>query len=209
VFSVYTDSTNNVSKVIKLSPSVKILHNEVYIPIRFLGESLGYTVDWNEKQQDIHLWENSSIKSISKLKQYQVFGDYKKILPNELELFFLTNEEREKAGVQPLSYDIRDGEIARLKSKDMYDKGYFTHNSPTYGSPFDMLKKFGVTYTYAGENLAAGFKTPQDTMDGWMNSQSHKDNLLREVFTRVGIGYYEGPNGYQRYYTQLFTTNSK
>ncbi len=60
------------------------------------------------------------------------------------------------------------------KSQDMIDNNYFSHNSPTYGSPFDMLKKFGISYKTAGENIAMGQKTPKEVVNAWMNSEGHR-----------------------------------
>ena len=82
----------------------------------------------------------------------------------------------------------------------MHDKHYFDHNSPTYGSPFDMLTAFGVNYRAAGENIAMGYGTPQAVVDGWMNSPGHRANILNANFTQIGVGYVADGN----YWTQLF-----
>ena len=86
------------------------------------------------------------------------------------------------------------------KSQDMHDKNYFSHTSPTYGSPFDMMKSFGISYRTAGENIAKGYRTPQAVVDGWMNSEGHRANILNASFKQIGVGYYA--NGY--YWTQMF-----
>ncbi len=88
---------------------------------------------------------------------------------------------------------------ATLKSKDMYDNSYFSHDSPTYGSPFDMLDFFGIEFTYAGENIALGQRTPADVINSWMNSPGHRKNILNSSYGNIGIGYYD------RYWTQMFT----
>ena len=77
---------------------------------------------------------------------------------------------------------------------------YFAHNSPTYGSPFDMMKRFGITYRTAGENLAMGYSSPQATVNGWMNSEGHRANILNGAFTQIGMGYVDGGH----YYCQMF-----
>ncbi|MBE0344282.1 serine protease, partial [Paenibacillus sp. 28ISP30-2] len=92
-------------------------------------------------------------------------------------------------------------EVALAKAKDMSTNNYFSHTSPTYGSPFDMMKKFGVTYTYAGENIAMGQQTPQEVMKAWMNSQGHRENILKAEYTQIGVAYYNG------YWVQEFTRN--
>ncbi|PZE19685.1 CAP domain-containing protein [Paenibacillus xerothermodurans] len=104
----------------------------------------------------------------------------------------LVNQERAKAGLQPLAEDKALSAMALDKAKDMYHNGYFDHNSPTYGSPFDMMKSYGINYTYAGENIAKGQRTPQEVMNGWMNSPGHKQNILSPNFTKIGVAYYNG-----------------
>ncbi len=114
----------------------------------------------------------------------------------------LVNAERSKAGLQPLKMSEELRSIANLKSRDMADKGYFDHTSPTYGTPFQMLQDFGVHYSSAGENIAAGQKTPEQVMNSWMNSSGHRANILNKSFTEIGIGFYEGGK-YGTYWTQL------
>ncbi len=118
----------------------------------------------------------------------------------EREVARLVNEIRRENGLSELVFDEELSRIARLKSQDMHDLGYFDHNSPTYGSPFDMMKSFGVTYRTAGENIAYGYRTPEAVVDGWMNSPGHRANILGEKYKRIGIGYVAEGN----YWTQMF-----
>jgi uncharacterized YkwD family protein len=105
----------------------------------------------------------------------------------------LVNQERAKAGLGALKSDNATlTNVALAKAKDMYDKGYFDHNSPTYGSPFDMMKQFGVNFSYAGENIAKGQPTPQEVMTAWMNSSGHRANILNTHYTTIGVAYYNG-----------------
>lgn len=115
----------------------------------------------------------------------------------------LTNQERAKYGVPPLQWDWQVARVARYKSKDMRDKNYFSHTSPTYGSPFQMMKDFGVSYRSAGENIAAGQSTPEEVVRAWMNSEGHRKNILNEGYTRIGVGYVSG-GSYGHYWTQMF-----
>lgn len=115
----------------------------------------------------------------------------------------LVNQERSKAGVPALTLSEELTDIANTKAKDMADKNYFSHQSPTYGSPFDMLKHFGVSFSYAGENIAAGQKSAQEVMQSWMNSSGHKANILNKNYTQLGVGYYEGGQ-YGTEWVQLF-----
>jgi len=116
----------------------------------------------------------------------------------------LVNNERSKAGLKPLKMSEELRSIANLKSRDMADKNYFNHTSPTYGTPFQMLQDFGVHYSAAGENIAAGQRTPEEVMNAWLNSSGHRANILNKNFDTIGIGFYEGGQ-YGTYWTQLFT----
>ncbi|NLR46027.1 CAP domain-containing protein [Priestia megaterium] len=113
----------------------------------------------------------------------------------------LVNQERQKQGLKPLTLNKELSDVARTKSKDMMDKGYFDHNSPTYGSPFDMMKQFGIEYKTAGENIAKGQQSPEDVMNAWMNSDGHRKNILNPDFTEIGVGYVKGDT---TYWTQQF-----
>ncbi|MED0965077.1 CAP domain-containing protein [Bacillus paramycoides] len=114
----------------------------------------------------------------------------------------LTNAERTKQGLPALKIDTELSKVARIKSEDMQKNNYFDHNSPTYGSPFDMMKKFGISYKSAGENIAQGQRTPEEVVQAWMNSAGHRANILNSGFTHIGVGYVESGN----YWTQQFIT---
>ncbi|TLS50067.1 LysM peptidoglycan-binding domain-containing protein [Paenibacillus antri] len=104
----------------------------------------------------------------------------------------LVNQEREKAGLKPLLSNNSLSVMALDKAKEMYNSNYFSHTSPTYGSPFQMMNAYGIRYTYAGENIAKGQRTPQEVMNAWMNSTGHRRNILSPNFTHIGVGYYNG-----------------
>ncbi len=104
----------------------------------------------------------------------------------------LVNQERAKAGLKPLASDSALTAMALDKAKDMYNNGYFDHTSPTYGSPFDMMRSYGIRYSYAGENIAKGQRSPQEVMNAWMNSDGHRKNILSPNFTKIGVAYYNG-----------------
>lgn len=116
------------------------------------------------------------------------------------EVILLTNEQRQQHGLAPLKEDKELTDVAQLKSQDMQQKDYFDHTSPTYGSPFEMMDRFGVSYRAAGENIAYGYRTPEAVVEGWMNSPGHRANILEDSFTHIGIGI--GPKGF--YWTQMF-----
>ncbi|HBY19412.1 MAG TPA: hypothetical protein DEG71_00045 [Clostridiales bacterium] len=121
----------------------------------------------------------------------------------EKEVARLVNVERAKNGLPSLTYNWELARVARYKSQDMINKHYFNHNSPTYGSPFDMMKAFGIRFTAAGENIAYGQRTTQEVMNGWMNSPGHRTNILSRNYTQIGVGYAKDSNG-RIYWTQMF-----
>ena len=118
----------------------------------------------------------------------------------EAEVVRLVNQHRASNGLPALKSNWELSRVARYKSQDMADRGYFSHNSPTYGTPFQMLTAFGLSYRTAGENIAYGQRTPKQVVDGWMNSPGHRANILNPSYTQLGVGYVSGGN----YWTQLF-----
>ncbi|MDK2919704.1 MAG: hypothetical protein PWQ37_2437 [Candidatus Petromonas sp.] len=121
----------------------------------------------------------------------------------EKEVIRLTNLERQKYGLKPLKHNWELSRVARYKSEDMKNRGYFSHTSPTYGSPFEMMRNFGIKYQTAGENLAKGQNSPQEVVRAWMGSSGHRANILNRSFTEIGVGYAEDYRG-QKYWTQMF-----
>ena len=96
----------------------------------------------------------------------------------EVKVVELTNAERARQGLPALKIDYELSKVAKLKSQDMQSRNYFDHNSPTYGSPFDMMRQFGVSYRAAGENIAKGQRSPEAVVNAWMNSEGHRKNIL-------------------------------
>jgi len=121
----------------------------------------------------------------------------------ENEVIRLVNIERSKAGLQQLKTNWQLSRVARYKSADMANKGYFAHNSPTYGTPFQMMESFGLRFSAAGENIAYGQRTPAEVMSDWMNSPGHRNNILSRSFTEIGVGLAKNKNGVC-YWTQQF-----
>jgi uncharacterized YkwD family protein len=108
------------------------------------------------------------------------------------EVVRLVNEERAAAGLKPLQVHAGLTTVAMDKAKDLYHNNYFSHYSPTYGSPFDMMRSYGISFRYAGENIAKGQRNPQEVMKAWMNSDGHRANILSPNFTHIGVAYYNG-----------------
>lgn len=124
--------------------------------------------------------------------------DVKKL---ENEVIRLVNVERTKRGLAPLTANWELSRVARYKSMDMKNKGYFSHTSPTYGSPFQMMQHFGIVYRTAGENIAMGQRTPQEVMNAWMNSPGHRANILKPDYKEIGVGVAKDGT---IYWTQMF-----
>lgn len=123
----------------------------------------------------------------------------------EHDVIELTNQQRANNGLQPLRAEWETSRVARHKSRDMAESGYFGHTSPSYGSPFEMLDDFGVQSNGAGENIAAGQRTPEAVVQAWMDSSGHRKNILNPNFTHIGVGYHKGGQ-YGVYWTQMFLT---
>ncbi|MDC3414445.1 SafA/ExsA family spore coat assembly protein [Aquibacillus sp. 3ASR75-11] len=136
-----------------------------------------------------------------------IYPDQKLTIPTISELksiehkvIQLTNQERAKYGLPALKPDWELSRVARYKSEDIANKGYFSHTSPTYGSPFKMMRNFGIKYQSAAENLAQGQKTPKEVVKAWMGSSGHRKNILNKKFTHIGVGYAKKGNNW----TQMF-----
>ncbi|WP_163969352.1 CAP domain-containing protein [Oceanobacillus halotolerans] len=147
----------------------------------------------NQQEQDQDVQQQAEAER-SKTQNDQSVSDF------EAAVVELTNDERSRVGLPALELDPQLSNVAREKSRDMRDNDYFSHTSPTYGSPFDMMRDFGVNYQSAGENIAQGQPSPEEVVNAWMNSQGHRENILSDNFTHIGVGHIE--NGH--HWTQLF-----
>ncbi|UOO38725.1 SafA/ExsA family spore coat assembly protein [Oscillospiraceae bacterium CM] len=121
----------------------------------------------------------------------------------EQQVIDLVNRNRVSAGLAPLAANWELSRVARYKSQDMINKGYFGHTSPTYGSPFKMMEDFGIHFTAAGENIAYGQRSPQEVMNAWMNSPGHRANIMSPIYNQIGVGVAKASNG-TFYWTQEF-----
>jgi len=121
---------------------------------------------------------------------------------DEAKMVNLVNQARTGQGVKPLSVNSQLVTLARRKSQDMVNNNYFSHTSPTYGSPFEMMKNAGIKYSTAGENIA-GAATVESAHQSLMNSSGHRANILNPSFTQIGIGIVSG-SMYGKIFTQMF-----
>jgi uncharacterized YkwD family protein len=128
-------------------------------------------------------------------------------LPSELtadekEMVQLVNKERASKGLTPYQVDMQLTKVARVKAQEMVDKGYFSHTSPTYGSPFQMMESFGINYRAAAENIAQNQKV-NGAHQMFMNSSGHKANIMSGSYDYVGIAVVNGgPHG--KTFVQMF-----
>ena len=121
---------------------------------------------------------------------------------DEKEVFDLINKQRTANGLSPLKENSELQRVSRIKAQDMVDNNYFSHTSPTYGSPFEMMKSFKISYNTAGENIA-GNSSNSDAVTAWMNSSGHRANILNLSFNQTGIGVVKGSK-YGKIYVQMF-----
>lgn len=120
----------------------------------------------------------------------------------EQQMVSLVNQARAQNNLPPLQVDMQLTNVARIKAQDMIDNNYFSHNSPKYGSPFDMMKSFGIKYVYAGENIA-GNQSVTGAENALMNSPEHRKNILNPNYTHIGIGIKKG-GPYGNMFSQMF-----
>lgn len=147
--------------------------------------------------------------ALSNISAFAIAGTTPPVNPSyEQMVVQLVNAERQKYGLPALYYDSAISDVARTKSQDMAVNNYFGHNSPTYGMASDMLLKFGITWSAWGENIASGQDTPKIVVYKWMNSPTHRQNILSPHFTFIGVGYYVDSSG-TPYWTQMFTSDDK
>ncbi|MCL5438415.1 MAG: CAP domain-containing protein [Patescibacteria group bacterium] len=108
------------------------------------------------------------------------------------ELLLMTNQKRQQLGLNPLILNEKLSEAASLKAVDMFAKNYWAHNAPDGTTPWVFIKKENYDYLYAGENLARGFTTSNDVVDGWMGSAKHRENVLSKNYQDIGFAVVNG-----------------
>ena len=151
--------------------------------------SEGETTDYNSHHDNIEI-QNETPNGVTESAEAE-------------QVLNLVNKERAKQNLQPLTLSAKLTSIANVKAADMRDNNYFSHTSPNYGSPFEMLQQFGVSYTAAGENIAAGQKSAEAVMTDWLNSSGHRANIMNKEYKELGVGYVTG-GSYGTYWVQLF-----
>lgn len=164
----------NGSKIELLSPPV-IESDRTFVPLRAVSEAAGAEVKWDGASCSVTITTaKDSVETLAK------------------KALILTNLEREKAGLSVLVWDDALAAAAKTHCEDMINRDFFSHNNPDGETPFDRMKKAGIAYLAAGENIAVGYKTPEKAVEAWMNSPGHRANILNPNFKSVGIAVVQG-----------------
>lgn len=176
-----------------LNKPAMITDGRTLIPIRFVAEELGYDVDWDGATSTVII---NSVNAEADGTEEEA-GDF------VLRVLELVNEERAKEGLKPLVLNDALCAVAQQHCDDMAARGFFDHINPDGESPFDRMDNYGIWYMAAGENIAAGQRSPESVMESWMNSPGHRANILSSDYGEIGIAYTYG-GSYGVYWTQCF-----
>ncbi|MEK0315470.1 stalk domain-containing protein [Cohnella sp. 56] len=200
-------SGRQTAYVVKLDVAAQLLSDSTMIPLRASAELTGHALEWRAATKTAVIdTSGAPLKEADMtFKQYALSGDLFKLSNEEIEVFFRTNDLRARHGkTKPLALSVPLSLVARLKSADMGEQDYFSHDSPTYGDPFEMMKSQSIKYRAAAENIAAGQRTPEAVVAGWENSPGHLANMLGD-YAQLGVGYaYYTDSDYRSYWTQQF-----
>lgn len=184
---VYTAAKNNILDVVGQVPN--------WFAVRIPSSEIGF----------IPKQEAAPVVVDSKIPNAQASTEV--LTVQEQEMLNLINQARAENNAPPLQIDMHVTNVARTKAQDMIDNNYFSHYSPKYGSPFDMLKSFGISYVQAGENIA-GNQNVQDAHSALMNSPGHRKNILNPNYTHIGLGIKSGGH-YGNMFSQMFVSKPK
>ena len=173
-------------KTVELNTPAIIYNNFTMVPLRAVAEAASAEVDWDGESRTVTITSPES-----------EFEDWAQ------RVLELTNAEREKNGIDPLEWDDSLAELGEAHCKDMIDRNFFAHDNPDGETPFDRMKKAGISYRAAGENIAAGHYSPEAAVEAWMNSPGHRQNILNSEFKVLGVGVAKGGE-YGIYWAQEF-----
>lgn len=196
---VYESLIKDIREISKLNnPEIK----EAVLTSYSSGILTGYNDGTFKGNSTLSRSEAATVLLRIKYGQYRVQPELENKSDYAQRILKLVNIERSAVGLKPLNMNTKLSKVAYEKSKDMANSNYFAHHSPNYGSPFEMMKEFGISYRAAGENIAMGYPTPDAVVKAWMNSPGHRDNILNKSFGQLGVGAYND-NG-TIYWTQMF-----
>jgi uncharacterized YkwD family protein len=149
----------------------------------------GLNLDDTTEQADGNLNQNEEVipDVTPQVNTLEKAEEVIKVTSGEQEMVDLVNQIRIEQGLAPLEIDLNLVRIARIKARDMVENNYLEHHSPTYGSPFEMIKNEGIGYSLAGENLASAMSI-NEAFNALMESPEHRDNILKSRYDRIGVG---------------------
>lgn len=175
-------------KAVNLETPPIIYNDFTLVPLRAVSEAAGANVEWEQ--------ETRSVKITAQASEFDEWA--KQVLA-------LTNAERAKRDIPPLKWDDTLAELGQKHCDDMINRGFFSHNNPDGETPFDRMKKAGISYWVAGENIAAGQYSPEAVVKSWMNSAGHMENIMNPDFESLGVAVRKG-GSYGIYWAQEFAT---
>lgn len=185
--------------------SINILKKNDYV--RIFGKIGEWYIIQNEQNQigTVHInyiTPTDELKSaVSNTESIEPISDLN-LTEDENELLNLINTEREKNNLSAFKIDENLQNVARLKAQDLVKNNYFSHISPTYGTPFEMLRNNQISYKTASENIA-GNSSISGALDSWLNSDSHKKNILSNDYNYTGLAVVDSI-AYGKIIVQLF-----
>ncbi len=207
----------DIKKIKKLAACILVAVS-LLLPVQAFAQSGTHTVVQGDSMWKIAVRYQIGVSELVKANPQisnpsQIYPGQKINIPSiddvkalEQKVINLVNQQRANNGLPALKANWEVCRVARYKSQDMIDKRYFDHQSPTYGSPFNMMENFGIRFSAAGENIAYGQETPADVMNNWMNSPGHRSNILNPTYNQIGVGVAKASNG-TCYWTQMFIKN--
>lgn len=182
-------------QAVQLDVAPKLVNDRTLVPVRAVSEGYDAQVDWDGAARKVIVRTGSASGDSGQTGQEQF----------AYQVLELTNQQRINAGLRPLTWSGELAAVAAAHSRDMALRGFFDHTNPDGLTPFDRMKQAGLRYSHAAENIAAGQRTPEEVVNGWMNSAGHRANILNPQLTQLGVGYYAGGR-YGAYWTQCFMT---
>lgn len=207
----YKMVTKNGDKNMPIYTQIK--NGTTFIPLRALEVGFGVQINWEASTKTAIFINNQDLNNqvnVKDITEQEYLNQQKNngypILSEEeretmeQEIIRLTNIERQKIGAPPVIMDKNLMKFARQKAQDMADNNYFNHISPNLGAPVDVVKSNNISFNCVSENISAGQKTPQSVVEAWLNSPTHRENLLNPELKYIGVGMGINSNSKFHYY---------
>ena len=192
-------------EIVSFDTKAEITRSRTFVPLRFVSEAMGLHVSWDTERRIAAIDTEDSDEAeavIQSMTEPSVGSEVVDELEQMArEVVRLTNLERSKRGLDPVDIDVALMKVAEFKSVDMRQNQTMSHDSPKYGGLRGLLAYYAVEWGMAAENIARGQRSAEHVVDSWMNSPGHRDNILRDKVTKIGVGVVESDQGH--YWTQL------